>query len=279
MTRFKFRPHDPVSFQTESSELQGYIATVKASTALVVLDDGREFRVPIELLKLRSDVKPRRVHTKNDEARMDFAEDDPVSFLDRDRVRRAGRIVKLNPKYARVRCGDQVWQVSYLSLLHELPDATRTTSNRSRFEEIEDEAELLIRKHELDGWRFGFDLAARRGGRCSFDRREISLSEKFALAAPPDEITDTILHEIAHALVGPKHGHDATWKTTARRIGCSGRVSHDIDFSSARWILTCPTCGWQVPRLRRRNGLICTGCGGRVEYHANDGSVSKSESR
>ena len=275
----EFRPHDPVSFQAELGEVQGHIAAVKGSTALVVLEDGREFRVPVGMLKLRSDVEPRRVHTKNDKARMEFAEDDAVSFLDRKKVRHIGRIVKLNPKYARVKCGDLMWQVSYLNLVREIPNGTLATSNRSRLAEIEHEAELLIRKHELDGWRFGFDLAARRGGRCSFDRREISLSEKFALAASRDEVTDTILHEITHALVGPKHGHDATWKTTARRIGCSGRVTHDVDFSSARWILTCPTCGWRVPRLRRRKGLVCTECGGRVEYQSNEGSVSRSESR
>jgi hypothetical protein len=34
-----------------------------------------------------------------------------------------------------------------------------------------------------------------------------------------EEIVDTILHEIAHALVGPRHGHDTVWKAKCTDIG------------------------------------------------------------
>lgn len=243
---------------------------------MVVLNDGREFRVPIGLLKMREGVQPRRVRTRNDAARMGFAENDQVSFVDSRQIRRMGNIVKTNPKYARVKCGDDIWQVPYVNLKLE-EGATPTSDKRSRLIQIETEAETLLKKHGLENWRFGFDQAMRRGGRCTFDRQEISLSEQFAIAASDEEVTDTILHEIAHALVGPKHGHDATWKATAQRIGCSARVTHNVDFSSARWILTCPTCGWRVPRMRRRKGLVCTGCDGDVKFQPNESRVSTSD--
>lgn len=276
MTKNEFRPHDPVAFNSERGEECGYIASVKGRKALVVVNDGRELRVPVDMLRLRSGVKPRRVHSRNDAARMAFAEDDHVNFVDEQQVRHEGRIVKLNPKYARVKCSDVTWQVPYVSL-ERIGRSGSTADKRSHLMEIGAQAETLLKKHGLGDWRFGFDQASRRGGLCAFDQREISLSEQFAAAASRAEVTDTILHEIAHALVGPKHGHDAVWKATARRIGCSGRVTHDVDFSSARWILTCTTCGWRVPRMRRQRGLVCRECGGSVEFQTNEGNESTSD--
>ena len=276
MPQHTFRPHDPVAFNSERGEECGYIASVKGRKALVVVNDGREFRVPVDMLRLRSGVKPRRVHSRNDAARMAFAENDRVSFIDSEQVRHEGHIVKINPKYARVRSNDLIWQVPYVNL-ERIGGATLGADKRSRLAEIEVEAEMLLAKHGLGDWRFGFDQASRRGGRCAFGRREINLSEQFAAAASHDEVTDTILHEIAHALVGPKHGHDAVWKAAAQQIGCSGRVTHEIDFSTARWILTCTTCGWRVPRMRRQRGLVCKECGRSVEFQTNVGNESTSD--
>lgn len=45
-------------------------------------------------------------------------------------------------------------------------------------------------------------------------------------------IRDTILHEIAHALVGPNHCHDLVWKAKCLEIGATPRrcgASHDAD--------------------------------------------------
>ena len=277
MRSYKFRSRDPVAFTSKHGEEFGHISTINGRTALVVLNDDREFRVPVAMLKLRKGVKPRRVHTRNEAARMEFAENDGVSFVDSARISHVGTIVKINPKYARVKCGDDIWQVPYVELKRESSPVSQS-EKRSRLIEIEKEAETLLEKHGLERWRFGFDQAARRGGRCVFDRQEISVSEQFAYAASEDEVTDTILHEIAHAIVGPKHGHDAIWKATAKRIGCSARVTHDVDFSSARWILTCPTCDWRIPRFRRRKGLVCAECGGNVEFQPNEGKARTSDS-
>ena len=278
MSPRKFRRNDPVSFKSGMGEECGYIANLKGRTALIVLNDEREYRVPVDMLKLRNDVKPRRVHSRNDAARMEFAENDHVSFSDSSQIRRFGIIVKINPKYARVTCADETWQVPYVNLKHE-GDTTSALAKGSRLNAIETEAEMLLEKHGLASWRFGFDQAMRRGGRCAFDQQEISLAEQFAYTASVEEVTDTILHEIAHALVGQKHGHDRIWKATAQRIGCTGRVTHNVDFSTARWILTCTTCGWREPRLRRRKGLICTSCKGAVEFHPNSTMESTSDNR
>ena len=39
------------------------------------------------------------------------------------------------------------------------------------------------------------------------------------------DVTNTILHEIAHALAGAKPGHGPAWKTVARRIGATPRAA------------------------------------------------------
>ena len=35
-------------------------------------------------------------------------------------------------------------------------------------------------------------------------------------------IENTVLHEIAHAIVGAEHHHDRVWRDCAQRIGCTG---------------------------------------------------------
>jgi hypothetical protein len=47
------------------------------------------------------------------------------------------------------------------------------------------------------------------------------------------EILDTILHEIAHALVGHKEAHGPVWVAKAKEIGCSGCPTHSMRFHPA----------------------------------------------
>ncbi|WP_347352154.1 SprT-like domain-containing protein [Intrasporangium sp.] len=83
-------------------------------------------------------------------------------------------------------------------------------------------ARRLVREHGLDGWTVGLDRAKARAAACHFRDRRITLSAHLTALHPPAEVRDSILHEIAHALVGSKHGHDEVWRTTALAIGSSG---------------------------------------------------------
>ena len=60
--------------------------------------------------------------------------------------------------------------------------------------------------------------------------------------ATPDEVKDTLLHEIAHALVGSQHQHNTTWRDKAIEIGCKGNRCVSFCFSTASWHIACP-CG------------------------------------
>ncbi len=131
----------------------------------------------------------------------------------------------------------------------------------------------LIREHEDNsglkaGWQFAFDLAPVRGGSCRYSDQQITLSVTYCLKASKAEIVDTILHEIAHAIVGPKHGHDATWKAAARQIGCTAERCHRLQHTPPRWHGQCG-CGqqWERQRLSQRIRISrCGKCKGNIEW-------------
>ncbi len=112
-----------------------------------------------------------------------------------------------------------------------------------------------------------------RAGSCSFGRKRISLSWQYSLNASAAERLDTILHEIAHALVGPSHNHDRVWKAKAREIGCNGERCHNVKFSPPRYITFCPKCKWFVGKNRRRRRGICRLCKSptNYEYYSQEG--------
>ena len=131
-----------------------------------------------------------------------------------------------------------------------------------------DLATKLMDAHGLVGWRIKLDNARRRAGQCDYKNKIISLSRLYVRHADIDHIRDTILHEIAHALVGPRHGHDAVWRQKARQIGCTAARCHSLSFAKARWVMTCPNGCFSVERHRKKSGLVCASCKSAVEFHA-----------
>ena len=131
-----------------------------------------------------------------------------------------------------------------------------------------DLATELMDAHGLLGWRIKLDHARRRAGQCDFTNKTISLSRLYVRHADIDHIRDTILHEIAHALVGPSHGHNAVWRQKAREIGCTATRCHSLSFARARWMMTCPNGCFSVERHRKKSGLVCASCKSLVEFHA-----------
>ena len=127
-------------------------------------------------------------------------------------------------------------------------------------------ASRLMNEHGLTGWRVKLDHARRRAGQCDFAAQTISLSRHYVRHAESNHIHDTILHEIAHALVGPKHGHDSVWRQKAREIGCTANRCHTLSFSTAKWIMQCPNGCFSVERYRRKTGLVCANCKSAVEF-------------
>ena len=131
-------------------------------------------------------------------------------------------------------------------------------------------ADRLLNEHELfeKGWSFSFDRAKRRAGSCKFSKKEITLARAYAEQEDFKEIKNTILHEIAHALVGPRHGHNEIWKQKALEIGCDAERCHYVVFSKPKYKLTCINRCFEVARYRvNQNFLhsrICSKCKGKL---------------
>lgn len=125
----------------------------------------------------------------------------------------------------------------------------------------------LLREHGLDDWTIVADRAKTRAGVCRFGKRQIGLSAPLTTLHSEDEVLDTILHEIAHALVGPQHGHDAVWRARARAIGCSGErcVSSESPRVPGDWVGRCPA-GHEKSRHRAPTRLMsCGECARRFD--------------
>ena len=60
-----------------------------------------------------------------------------------------------------------------------------------------------------------------KAGSCNWKKKIIYLQPMYVELNEEEEVTNTILHEIAHGLT-PKHGHNKFWKRKAIEIGCNG---------------------------------------------------------
>ncbi len=131
--------------------------------------------------------------------------------------------------------------------------------------ELTDAATLateLLEEHGLEHWTIMFDSAKKRAGVCRFGPRVIGLSGPLTRLHTPEEVRQTVLHEIAHALVGPEHGHDAVWQAQARAIGGDARrcLPPDAPAVPAPWVGVCPA-GHRSSRHRRPERVVsCVRC-------------------
>lgn len=117
-------------------------------------------------------------------------------------------------------------------------------------------------EHGLQAWAFAFDRARVRAGACHFGDRRITLSRALTAAHDEAEVRETVLHEVAHALVGPGHGHDRVWRAQAVAIGASGQRCYSAQepVVPGRWQGRC-VAGHVVHRHRRPDRLLlCARC-------------------
>ncbi len=151
-----------------------------------------------------------------------FDAGDEVWFPVRGRGKLSGSIEKLNPTRAKVRCGTDAWVVHYGKINHVCDFTAKERGKRlSRLREVAAQARELMDRHGLGDWSFRFNAARKKLGVCHYREKLILLSREHAADGTPVQVTDTILHEIAHALAGPRAGHGPVWKEIARRLGAT----------------------------------------------------------
>jgi len=123
------------------------------------------------------------------------------------------------------------------------------------------------------GYKFEFDGAKNRFGVCMYRKRIIGLSKPICeinLDKLETKITDTILHELAHAFAfyfygSEGKGHGSLWKNIAWAIGCDGNRCYDgnkINQPKSKYTLLCPNgCEFPAHRARKRESS-CGKCSG-----------------
>ena len=130
-------------------------------------------------------------------------------------------------------------------------------------------ARRLMDDHGLDGWQVGLDRAVRRAGATHFSTRRITLSKHLVELYTEEQVRDLVLHEIAHALVGPAAGHGPRWRRAVTAIGGSPRRTTEPDAPTVppAWVGTCPG-GHTFGRYRRpRATYVCRSCPPRLGRH------------
>lgn len=128
----------------------------------------------------------------------------------------------------------------------------------------------LIEEH-LPGknWRFRFDRANSRFGCCHDTLRLITLSKVLTELNDEDEVRNTILHEIAHALAGCEHHHDKVWKKKCVEIGarpqrCYSKFTVTTpDPKDPKYLLVCRNCG-RTRRAWKKRYCSCGKCSNGV---------------
>jgi len=130
-------------------------------------------------------------------------------------------------------------------------------------------AELHMEAHGLlaKGWHFRFDRAIKRFGYCHEGRKLISMSASMVLLNVEKEVENTILHEVAHALVGCRWGHCAAWAGMAAKLGARPEAcwkASDGIRCRYRWEALCPGCKEVRDRRMRPPPRIqsCSKCSG-----------------
>ena len=126
-------------------------------------------------------------------------------------------------------------------------------------------AREIMNSHGLENWGFGFDNAVRRFGVCRYNSRMIGLSATLTKINDEADVRDTILHEVAHALVGPGHGHGHAWRAMCVRIGAKPTRcadSEQLNTPTTKYTGTCPVCEKEFGRERlsanfKANGAWC----------------------
>jgi RimJ/RimL family protein N-acetyltransferase/predicted SprT family Zn-dependent metalloprotease len=112
--------------------------------------------------------------------------------------------------------------------------------------------QLMGESLDLGVWSFSFDNGKRRAGLCDHTNKRISLSKYMSEVHPLDHSRQVMYHEIAHALAGAKHGHDAQWLRIATDLGYRNErfSSEEIARENARWLGVCAN-GHEYFRYRK----------------------------
>lgn len=215
----------PVEFEFKKDIVSGHLYKkgTRRNRAQVIDGSNKIWRVPDNILKERPGTPRNTIVTPIDLLRAKFRVGDLVQFSTNGIIS-SGRIIKLNPTRAMIALGNgERWRVSYPHLKLD-PTLNPSRPGEERLQKFIEQARTLMNSHGLQDWILRLDESYRFLGKCNFRDQVILLSRGHVLDGKDEDIKDTILHEIAHALAGPKAKHGPKWKEIARRIGATPKA-------------------------------------------------------
>lgn len=114
-----------------------------------------------------------------------------------------------------------------------------------------------------EGWGFKFSKSKSAAGTCYHRKKLIAISEAYVELNSREGILNTILHEIAHALLPSNVHHDSTWRKLFIHIGGNGSRTHSLIQPKGKYSYVCPSCkeGYEQYRGKPKN-YTCGKCRG-----------------
>ena len=139
--------------------------------------------------------------------------------------------------------------------------------------EAQRESRRLLKEVGVN-YGFGFDRAKRRAGLCNHTRKTITLSEHFVRMNDWGKVRNTVLHEAAHALAGPRAGHGIEWAKWCRLLDIEPERCYstdDTNMPQGNVIITCPNHGevgrqHRMPKANAKSYMVCRKCRARFTY-------------
>lgn len=131
-------------------------------------------------------------------------------------------------------------------------------------------------QHGLEGWFIKIVNVFGVAGRCVYSRRTLEFNAKWCAVASDLDVKNTVLHEIAHALVGPGRGHDYIWHARFLSIGGNGETrasDHGLN-ATKRFVVQCvdgcENLGYRQRRdPRLLNNKVCRKHRAALRYKEN----------
>lgn len=128
-----------------------------------------------------------------------------------------------------------------------------------------------LKKHGLreKGWTFTVSRGKNILGSCVYKTKTIKISKYLIQLGTDEEVRETVLHEVGHALAGGKAGHGWLWREKCRDVGLMNpkQYSENISYDPPHKItLDCSVHGIIEKRHRRlKKGMLermwCKDCG------------------
>lgn len=104
--------------------------------------------------------------------------------------------------------------------------------------------DLTYRKLEeqgLRGWTVRLSKAKGSLGHCEHSNKTIALSRHWLAVLDDEEIINTIIHEVAHAIAGYKAGHGPEWRRICLGMGGSATRTGGEGFKvESKYVGKCP---------------------------------------